>query len=262
MLDSLPYHHPGAVPGGKTLAWSAQEIFGQASLLHESSSSQAVPSSRAEPQAVNIYILNGLLLALFMMYVAVVFRFRDSVVHLFKAVIGMIPMNAAIENGNMLFRLFIDTVNAMGTTAVAALLLALYISSGGVESYAPVAICAVLLGVYIYRKTVTAVIARLSTDRGFVYEAAFFDRVVFALATMVIAPIVMAAGFFSENIENIFWIILAIILIVTVLYYLVRNLKFFNSGKVSVLQWFLYLCAVEILPVSFFVLLLLKNYNN
>jgi hypothetical protein len=47
--------------------------------------------------------------------------------------------------------------------------------------------------------------------------------------------------------------------IATVLMFAVHTLMMFVKQKVSVLVWFLYLCAVEFFPVSLVVLLAARN---
>ena len=43
------------------------------------------------------------------------------------------------------------------------------------------------------------------------------------------------------------------------LLYLAKSYRFFVARDVSILQWILYLCAVELFPISFFVLVVARN---
>ena len=54
-----------------------------------------------------------------------------------------------------------------------------------------------------------------------------------------------------------FWVII-IELVVSLILYLQETLSLFISKKISILHWFLYLCGVEIFPISLLILLTVR----
>ena len=74
-----------------------------------------------------------------------------------------------------------------------------------------------------------------------------------------IGPVFLIVGL-SDNaaIDNILY---ATIILAVGLYmlYLTKSYRFFAARNVSILQWILYLCTVEFFPISFFVLVFIRE---
>ncbi len=70
----------------------------------------------------------------------------------------------------------------------------------------------------------------------------------FVLATIVVAPLLLVAEMASAY--HAWYIVATITACVVLVFYLRESVGAFISKKISILHWFLYLCTVEILPLT------------
>ena len=93
---------------------------------------------------------------------------------------------------------------------------------------------------------------------GFMARRRFLRRAYVALAVIVTAPVLLLFALCPRNTGDVWFLIITIELAVTAVLYLRESLHLFISKKISILHWILYLCTVEIFPVSLVWLLLAR----
>lgn len=114
--------------------------------------------------------------------------------------------------------------------------------------------------VLLYQWVVLRSAGRLTGHMIFMQNLYYLKKLVCSFGTIIITPVLLLFALSSEGYgaETIGAAILTVIGSV-VLVFLWKSLRLFAQQKVSILYWFLYLCTVEILPVSFIILLVVKN---
>lgn len=248
-----------------------EAVFGNTGTLNASLTTTADPRPLSDPQANNVMILNGLLLLLFFLYVVLVYRYRSSIVALFGASVVKGHLNQLSEEQSVTFRSFLRLANA--TTLLAVLAAGL---KGAIEwqkydpaSFIPapfvpwLAAIGVAIGLllWLYKRLIGGIIALLSSDPGNVGKIFVFHRILFVGSGMVFIPLLFLVGLTDfQEYKFLFYLYFALLAGLS-LYALAKSFSFFLSRKISILQWFLYLCAVEIVPISFFVLLALRDFR-
>lgn len=70
----------------------------------------------------------------------------------------------------------------------------------------------------------------------------------FVLATVVVAPFLLIAQI-TEG-QGVWRVVTLLLLALTLLLYVRESIDLFMSKKISILHWFLYLCTVEIVPLT------------
>ena len=75
--------------------------------------------------------------------------------------------------------------------------------------------------------------------------------VYFVFATVLVAPMLMMAQMRWGGIYLGWLIVAGVMALVTIGFYLKESFELFTNKKVSILHWILYLCTVEVLPLSF-----------
>ncbi len=249
----------------------AEAVFGKASTLDASLTIPADPQPISDPQAGNTMILNGLLLLLFFLYAVLVYRYRSSITALFGACVVKGHLNQLAEEQSVTFRSFLRLANAATLLAVlaAGLKAALEWQKHDPASFIPAPLvpwlaaigAAIGLLLWIYKRLIGGIIALLSADRENVGKIFLFHRILFVGAGMVLIPLALLLGLSDfQEYKTIFHLSFAL-LSGGLLYALAKSFSFFLYRKISILQWFLYLCAVEIVPISFFVLLALRDFR-
>lgn len=111
-----------------------------------------------------------------------------------------------------------------------------------------VAAAAVLVGVC--QTLVLRAAGAVTLAQPFIAQLQLLRRTFFTLATLLVAPSLL---FFilSAPHTGLFWSWTVIGgSAITSILYLIESLRLFISKKISILHWFLYLCIVEIFPVS------------
>lgn len=79
-----------------------------------------------------------------------------------------------------------------------------------------------------------------------------------ALTVIVVSPILLLFSLCPKDTGMVWFYSATALLIITTMLFLKETLLLFISKKISILHWFLYLCAVEIFPISFILLLAVR----
>lgn len=112
--------------------------------------------------------------------------------------------------------------------------------------------------ILLYRHGISALVGQLTYTQPLFEQLNRLAQLFFALLTLVSTPI-LALWLLAPVGEGRLWLWVIIIeLVIIFVLYLKETLSLFISKKISILHWFLYLCGVEILPVSFLLLLAMR----
>mgnify|MGYP003623758188 CR=1 FL=1 len=99
----------------------------------------------------------------------------------------------------------------------------------------------------------------LTRSQAFVARLINLRKLVFALATIILMPVLFVLATGHETATQVATAIMIMGASVLVIFLLRRTYMLFIEQKISILYWILYLCGVEIFPVSFLILLVVKN---
>lgn len=86
----------------------------------------------------------------------------------------------------------------------------------------------------------------------------FLKRTFFSFAIVIASPILLLYALCPRGTGEAWFFVVVIQLAITAILYLWESLNLFISKKISILHWFLYLCAVEIFPLSLLWLLAVR----
>ncbi len=117
-----------------------------------------------------------------------------------------------------------------------------------------VAVCVVQ-----FEKWVLKAAGRLTFTDGFIDSLLAIKRTYLSALTLLVAPFIFMYTGVNPARDEIFMYVIIAELIAATAMYTIHTLHLFIKQKVSLLVWFLYLCTVEIFPVSLVVLLVVKN---
>ena len=104
----------------------------------------------------------------------------------------------------------------------------------------------------------TRLIGALTLSQPFTAQIVLLKRTYFALAVIVSSPALLLFAFCPPGRGGVWFTVIVAELTVTALLYFRETLNLFLSKKVSILHWFLYLCTVEIFPISLLWLLAVR----
>ena len=105
-------------------------------------------------------------------------------------------------------------------------------------------------GVVLYQRTVVRLTGAVTLSQPFISQLVLLKRTYFSLGVIVTSPALLLFALCPRGTGNVWFCIIIIELAVTAGLYLRETLNLFIAKKISILHWFLYLCMVEILPIS------------
>ncbi|MDR0955379.1 MAG: DUF4271 domain-containing protein [Rikenellaceae bacterium] len=241
----------------------ADSVFGANSEL-QAVALQTPPRRVIDGQQVNELMLDGLAVLLFGLYCIQLFVHRSSIGLLFRALTVKGQFSQLIDEQSVAFRSFVKSFRIIGFLALLTIAFKgclIWANSPSVfrlpEAYLPFLLpilTAALLAIGWYRRLVTGTLSVLSGEAERVERLRTFDRICFVVAALLVTPAVLLSALADPATHRFLFVVDVILLIILLLYYLGKSFSFFISRKISILQWILYLCAVEIMPISFFVL--------
>ncbi|MFQ7386674.1 MAG: DUF4271 domain-containing protein [Alistipes sp.] len=114
------------------------------------------------------------------------------------------------------------------------------------------------LCVGIFQRGVVRLAGAVTLSQPFISQVVLLKRTYFTLAVIVTSPVLLLFALCPRGTGGVWFCIIVIELIVTAILYLREVLNLFISKKVSILHWILYLCIVEVFPVSLLWLLVAR----
>ena len=213
-------------------------------------------------------IASGIIvILLFVAYISMIYRHRRTISDLFKIFSLKDYMYKVVAQAGTSFKHLCIWSH---TTAVLAIIISVVrvdAQFGFIKINAPisqqwlvpiVAAVAFLLFISICRNVLLKIIGFVTGKADFIRKLNIQNDVLFTIAVVTTTPSIilgiMSSGIFFQT----FAIITIISLIINALIFTRQSLKIFLDKKISIFQWFLYLCGVEIMPLSFVIALILR----
>ncbi len=239
-------------------------FFGPGSRLSAGASGYPRPLETAS--WIDNYAYEALVVGVFITFCFLVYRYRDNLLALFKMQTMGQPLEKMYEEQTLFFKSFLRIallLSGLLLSALAIRLLALFppdvaFSTLGFNLAVPAILVCVAL-VMLYRYLMNGVIGTLTQNPDFFACYRFMGRVWSALGSVSLVPLFLIAALYeAPAARGVLYLLLAL-LAVLLLGYLGNSLRFFVQRNVSILQWILYLCAVEIFPLSLLLFLFLRS---
>ena len=114
------------------------------------------------------------------------------------------------------------------------------------------------MGMVLFQLATVRLAGAVTLSQPFISQIVLLKRTYFALAVIVTSPVLLLFALCPRGTGGVWFCIIVIELIVTAILYLREVLNLFISKKVSILHWILYLCIVEVFPVSLLWLLVAR----
>ena len=209
-----------------------------------------------------------LVVLVFIGYCYTIYYFREPVSVLLKIGKSRLYGEKLMEEHGYMFSFFLRTALGVGWLAVSLLSVRCAEMSGSplldlLPEWA-VPLSAVGVGVAIwlivgFQRLVLRVAGNLIRDTSFTGHLLYLRRLLAVLFVILSVPVMLLLVVNEGSSADIVLYVLIAECVIFFLFWLYKTREFFLAQNVSILHWFLYLCGVEIFPVSVFVLLALRN---
>ena len=246
-----------------------RDVFGQQNSLITTTQTPTNTLSHDDTQPLTGTIgFHLLVILLFISYTALVFAFRGCIGQLMKAMKPTTNPEQSYNEQTMVFRQFINysSLLAIFTTTI-------FLSKGAeaflpeetgqiipkeIQTWGPLLILAASFIIYGYKYFVVKILRFVTGNNSFFDTHRYIGQVSTATGMFFVTPILILCATGSGNINFALLSIAAGLAIATYLLFSVRSISFFTRKGVFILQWILYLCTVEIFPVSLLIALAVK----
>ena len=263
---TLPYLPDGTpLEGYRTVG--AGEFFGQQSLL-----AAPRPAAQQQPRLTDELPFQGLVLLLTLLFGLLLYRNPGDM----RALVGRVAFErrdserTSDESGNAGFTRFLNIALALGflLAGVTAVRLCdrpdiaqelLSMGNGSTLSLLlALGVGLLFLLVYLYGILLLRAVGGVTLTSGFTTQLIRIKRGYAALGAIILAPVILLFALSPLGSDTIWAGLLTAGWLITFLLYLRETFALFISKKVSILLWILYLCAVEIFPVTLLWLLVVR----
>lgn len=114
------------------------------------------------------------------------------------------------------------------------------------------------MAVALFQVTTVRLAGALTLSQPFISQLVLLKRTYFSLAVIVTSPALLLFALCPRGTGEVWFYVIAVELFVTAILYLKETFALFISKKISLLHWILYLCTVEIFPISLLWLLVAR----
>lgn len=104
--------------------------------------------------------------------------------------------------------------------------------------------------VILFQAMTVRIIGAVTLSQPFIAQLVQLRQTFFSLAVIIASPALLLFALCPRGTGSVWFFVGAAELIITAVLYLKESLNLFISKKISILHWFLYLCTVEIFPIS------------
>lgn len=257
-VQSGPADLPGETPAVRWRDTTAAAVFGPASV---EAAPRTLPPSGA-PSLTDNAVFQSFVLLLAATYATLLYRNIGDI----RTLVGHISRDAASRQrlsedpGSSGFSRFLHIVTAIGMLflgvfavkygdALMPRLLTDTLSHGAVLAMSLLATLT-CTAIVACQAALVRIAGAVTVSQPFVSQLMLLRRTYFALAVIVTSPALLLFALCPRGTGNVWFSVITIELAMTAFLYLKESLNLFISKKISILHWFLYLCTVEIFPVS------------
>lgn len=240
---------------------SIKEFFGEEAVVVEYPTNQSV-TDRAELVPLGYDI--AAVIIMFVVYMIMLARYKHLIPTVIKAkfygyttrmLLESLDVNIVKLTGLSIFLLLMSLSMALSVIVRTYDLVAM--PDAVSEHLLPLSMGVVLL-VTLWRRLIVRIIRSFSRAKGFFEMLDFSERLTFAFWGFWMAPVVVACVFASSDFHSVERYLIMGTVAAMVLHHIIELTKLFIRQRVSFLQYILYLCTVELLPISFIVTVLQK----
>lgn len=265
--DSLLFFSlEGPIQGNADTLWRdvpAEEVFGPASVLVPARPRPAAPA----PSLTENPVFQGFVLLLAATYAMLLYRNLGDI----RLLLTRISHDTATgerlmeDPGGSGFSRFLNIATAIGILFVGVMTVKYgdslipdsllgTIPQGAVLALSLLATFACLC-VGLFQRAVVRLAGAVTLSQPFVSQLMLLKRTYFTLGVIVTVPALLLFALCPRGTGDVWFCIIVIELLATAFLYLRETLNLFLSKKISILHWILYLCTVEVFPISFIWLL-------
>ena len=206
-------------------------------------------------------LLNIFVFAVLIGYIFCIYRYFDDVVALFSSVFSRSVISAdrvGERRRSDIFYGFLGKLFLLGAAFVGVMAMLEVVGeqaerwglTQSVVMSVPLLSIAVFMAIIIFQYIELLIIGIVTRSLPEVFAVMRLRLTYFVFFTVIAAPILLVSQLGAQESYDIWFGLGVAASVLALMLYLRESLLFFISKKISILHWFLYLCTVEILPLT------------
>ncbi len=214
---------------------------------------------RDDGEALAATVFEVLVVGIMLVYMFCLYRYFDDVVALFRSVFRRSVMQSGrvIERRSSdIFYGFLGRLFMLGAAFVGVLAAGWAVRHAdvgipdGVAVWVPLLAVGAFLAVTLLQYVALESVGWITQSLATVSMLLRIRLIYFVLATVMVAPVVLIAQLAAGVASDIWLAAGYAAAAVAFMFFLRESMMLFISKKISILHWFLYLCTIEIVPLS------------
>lgn len=231
-------------------------------LTTERGSAMAKKSTNYLQNAYDIIMI----LVIVVIYTRLIYLHKNLIPTIFKAEFYSYSATTLMDSFDVNVTKFIKWANVMFILSVSLFVYSLCIDTFSdapaiVRSNLLPGVALLMLMYILWRKTTNAIIRNISGNSPFFDKIEFNNSLTFSFWAIIFTPLVLASAFAPSPLFYSLRYIMIAVLSIAVLQHTVELFRLFLKQKVSFIQYILYFCTVELLPISFVIVLTYKKIS-
>lgn len=247
---------------------SADELFGAGSRLW-SEATPRLPEALEQFSWVINYGYEALVVIIFSLFCYLLYNSRNSISVVFKLCIGKTSLEKTYNDHTLFFSQYLNQSQLLCLLVAAGMMVKMG-DYWGVDRLvtlphawmmnliAPI-FAIMLILFYLYKRLVLIIVQAVTLSHDFFAENHFRTQLYLAISCLLFTPLFLLFALSDTQTADILLSIICALAGVLYAHYLLKSCRFFVAHNVSILQWFLYLCAVEFFPISLLLFLSTRN---
>ena len=240
---------------------SAEDMFGTQSYTVEVAEPTAA-SIAASQTLVEDAVFQSLAVVMMVLVVSFIARHHRRIATMFVRVFGgrLAEDYSSGRRDEAITRTFLYSASFLGVMLITLFAVkyapvwlpqSLVPSEGWESVMAVLCVLVAMAAISLYEGVLLWIVGGVTRSAEVVGALRYLKRAGFAMATIALSPIFLLGVLSSENLTDIWNIILVVECVILVFLFLKETLVFFIDKKIPILHWILYLCAAEAFPLSF-----------
>ena len=206
-------------------------------------------------------LLNLFVFGVLIGYMFCIYRYYEDVVALFSSVFSRSVISAdrvGERRTSEIFYGFLGKLFLLGVAFVGVLAMLCVVGEQAmrvgltrdVMMSVPLIAISLFVGIIIFQYVELLIVGVVTRSLPEVFALMRLRLTYFVFFTVVAAPVLLISQMGGEESYGVWSGLGLVASILSLMFYLRESLQFFNYKKISILHWILYLCTVEILPLT------------
>lgn len=248
---------------------SEVDIFGPSSTLLNISNTTS-PQIVDRFSLIHNYGYHALVVITFILFCYVIYNFRGGIILLFKMLFTGTSIDKRYQDQPLFFKQFLNICPILGFFVISGFIIKLTDITGVDDDYikripnwmtavVPIIVLVLACLISLYKDGAMWIIAKVTQTEQLFEEHKYMTQILLSICYTIITPLFLLFALNVGYATNILIYCSLFVYFTLFLVYMIKSYHLFMERNIFIVQWILYLCIVELFPLSLLLFLVLRN---